>query len=406
MPTASGRWVPYIRDQRRRTRIIRPRAQALITRVPVIAPRGRRFAPPAPGGGGGGPPAPSGTIILDTRAGGAQDVTGAATLAAAEAIAGTSHSSNGYAVDWALTFQGGVAWIVPWKHLTGGAEVDTQINKAGMDFQGIFCGQYETWFGRQSGDNAVGGSTVGAVGFYDQTNGHKSGVIFRRDETGGGSTNDARHTTYHNYHHSGSPRGQAVSYEGYIELLGTSTGGNDSTHVNDTTKSMTVNQFAGGSFSLHIWKGTGSGQTKAITANNATQFTTAAFAPVPDATSQYRVLGPEYCLMQDDTADPTLGITGGLVGGIAPILDLDSYQNQIDKLTWKLTPESAAGALDGRYEEWFGNTKVFDIQNARTGPASLPWKEWIIGGPTWTNNGPSADCTQYIRNLVIWNPAS
>lgn len=69
---------------------------------------------------------------------------------------------------------------------------------------------------------------------------------------------------------------------------GTSTGGNTSTKLNDTTKTWTPNQWAGKD--LCIAKGTGSVQTVHITANTSSQLTvTPAMSPVPDATSVYTI---------------------------------------------------------------------------------------------------------------------
>lgn len=297
----------------------------------------------------GGPPSPSGTIILDTSSGGAQDVTAANTLAAAQSISGVTaiQGGNSYAPDWAVTLSvnaSGRAWILPWKAAGGSLEVDMQLDKAGLTVHGILCGQYKTYFGRVASDGAVGGSTVGALGFYDQAHGHKSGVIFRRAGDGGGSTNNGRITTYHQYTYQSTLRGQGgFSSENYILSDGVSSA-----------------------------------------------------SPTPQ-------------LLQDNTADPTSFALHGQTGGQSPVLDLSTLTDSVITLTWKLIPETSYGAQNGRFQAWVNNTLVMDCQNACINPATagtLPWKEWQIGGPTWTGGGPSADCTQYVWDIKMWNPAS
>lgn len=75
---------------------------------------------------------------------------------------------------------------------------------------------------------------------------------------------------------------------GITTLNGTSTGTNTTNTINDTTKSWTVNQYAG--YKITILSGTGAGQTFYITSNTATQVTiTGNWSVIPDATSVYQL---------------------------------------------------------------------------------------------------------------------
>ncbi len=74
----------------------------------------------------------------------------------------------------------------------------------------------------------------------------------------------------------------------FVEDAGRSTGGNDATHLNDTAKAWTANQWE--NFSVSIINGTGSGQTKTISSNTTTQLTNANWTTTPDATSEYNIL--------------------------------------------------------------------------------------------------------------------
>ncbi len=70
---------------------------------------------------------------------------------------------------------------------------------------------------------------------------------------------------------------------------GTSSGGNTSTTLNDTTKSWTANQWVGAT--VWIVAGTGAGQSRTVSANTATQLTVGTASTTPDATSVYAVGG-------------------------------------------------------------------------------------------------------------------
>jgi hypothetical protein len=71
---------------------------------------------------------------------------------------------------------------------------------------------------------------------------------------------------------------------------GTSSGGNTSTTLNDTSKSWTTNQFAGQY--VYITGGTGAGQVAGyIVSNTATQLTVkSSWTTTPDATSTYLIV--------------------------------------------------------------------------------------------------------------------
>jgi hypothetical protein len=71
---------------------------------------------------------------------------------------------------------------------------------------------------------------------------------------------------------------------------GTSSGSNTSTTLNDTSKSWTTNIFA--DHNVAITGGTGSGQTRTISGNTATELTvSSAWTTTPDATSTYHITG-------------------------------------------------------------------------------------------------------------------
>lgn len=72
---------------------------------------------------------------------------------------------------------------------------------------------------------------------------------------------------------------------------GTSTGGNTSTTLNDTTKAWAVNQWAG--LPVRTIGGTGSSpsQTRIVTSNTATQLVVPTWTVTPDATTTYDVGG-------------------------------------------------------------------------------------------------------------------
>ena len=83
---------------------------------------------------------------------------------------------------------------------------------------------------------------------------------------------------------------------------GTSSGSNDSTTLNDTTKSWTTNAYAGKV--VIITFGAGSGMIKKIESNTATALTLSSgwtFETTPDATSQYTICEEGYRYMAHGT---------------------------------------------------------------------------------------------------------
>lgn len=81
----------------------------------------------------------------------------------------------------------------------------------------------------------------------------------------------------------------------YKKDSGTSSGSNSTTTLNDTSKSWTVNAFAG--MAVVISFGTGLGQISKIISNTATQLTLDSdipFAVVPDSVSQYVICSKAY----------------------------------------------------------------------------------------------------------------
>lgn len=86
---------------------------------------------------------------------------------------------------------------------------------------------------------------------------------------------------------------------GYILDSGTATAGSTTTTLEDTTKTWTVDQYAG--MTVTITTGTGSGQSRTIVSNTATVLTVATWT-APDATSVYQITGGNngYTLTQTD----------------------------------------------------------------------------------------------------------
>lgn len=353
---------------------------------------------------GSGVPTPSGTIITDTRSGGAQDWTGQTTLANALAVSGTGTSSNGYPFGWTTGFEhstNGRALVANYKSGIGALSI--LWNRAGMTVTGIFAYQYKMWLGA-----TAGGGGNGAVGDFDWGVGHKIAVIFFRDQSGGSSTNDNRHTHDWSTQQSadgGNPATHSfiVETDGTVFAAGTCSGAGAAGTLNDTGQAWTVNQWATGHYVVRIWSGTGSsGTSYAITANTATSVT-ATSLPATDATSKYRIMHVETMVSYEDNHSSTYpyGVTGR---GVAT--DLNALNGTVVTITTKITPETSPGSADGLLEMWCNTTKVFTgPSTARTGAPPLCWKELQLVGPTW-NAGPARDFSGYFWDLVIWNPAS
>jgi hypothetical protein len=102
-----------------------------------------------------------------------------------------------------------------------------------------------------------------------------------------------------------------------IEDSGASSGGNTTTTLNDTSKTWSANGFAPSTtsaYQVRIIAGTGTGQTRTITANTSTQLTVAAWTPpTPDNTSLYiitRNKGFTRTSASDDVLRYRIGATG------------------------------------------------------------------------------------------------
>lgn len=354
---------------------------------------------------GSGVPTPSGTIITDTRSGGAQDWTSQTTLANALSVSGTTVSSNGYPFGWTTGFEhstNGRALVANYKAGIGALAIEW--DRAGMTVTGIFAYQYKMWLGA-----TVGGGGNGAVGDFDWGTGHKIAVIFFRDKSGGSSTNNSRHThvwSTQDGSSGGNPavKSFAVDNDQTVYAAGTCSGAGSATVLNDTTQAWTVNQWATG-YQVRIWDGTGnSGTLFTITGNTATSLTCSGGGlPTMDATSKYRIIHSSTLVNFEDNHASTAdwGVTGR---GAAT--DLNALNGTVVTITTKITPETSPGSADGLLEMWCNTTKVFTgPSTARTGAPPLCWKELQLVGPTW-NAGPARDFSGYFWDLVIWNPAS
>jgi hypothetical protein len=113
---------------------------------------------------------------------------------------------------------------------------------------------------------------------------------------------------------------------------GTATSGGAST-LTDTGKSWTTDQHLGRV--VKITAGTGSGQSKRISANTATQLTVeSAWSTAPDATSQYKIVHDLHVAILDQTESKVLIVTDEtsnqqlLTDNILAIPSWNAKQNQ------------------------------------------------------------------------------
>jgi len=139
---------------------------------------------------------------------------------------------------------------------------------------------------------------------------------------------------------------RVLEYDGFV-ASGTSTGGNTSTTLNDTTKNFIPNQFVG--FLVQIIKGTGIGQLGTITSNTNTQLTVSpSWITLPDNTSAYQILA-------DTTADRVFG-------------QPDFFSNAINEGNPGAAPPPNATSLflpRGVAIDAAGNLYVGDTRNSR-----------------------------------------
>lgn len=95
---------------------------------------------------------------------------------------------------------------------------------------------------------------------------------------------------------------------------GTALGGsNDTTHLQDTTKSWTVNQWAG--YYLRIFSGTGESQLKKIDSNTANTLAWTGAATAPDSTSRYFIEAFEAGTLTAVGAMTQTGVSTGTING-------------------------------------------------------------------------------------------
>jgi hypothetical protein len=345
------------------------------------------------------PPAPDGTIFHDTRAGGAQDITVATSLADALTRSGYNNSTSP-AAQFTTSFAknpSGRAFVLPW---TAGQANSLYLEKAGVTISPILCWQYKVWWGTVAGD----GIAFGAVGDYDHFQpvgsgqSHKWFVLFRKDP---GHTppvpNDERFTIVYGKDTGGVLRGLFLDVDGRCLTQGTSTGGNTATTLNDTGAGFVIAGVSVGD-NIHIYAGTGASATWApVTSVGATQLGVASWpAGTPDATSQYRVLKAvtdEY--FQNDPA-----VNFGVVAAI----NLNDFIGQVVTVTVKIKVASSPLALDGYCKIWINNQLWLYIKNQPFG--DLPIGDIQMGGPTWNNPGSVRNFSDYRWDMVGWSPAS
>ncbi len=87
---------------------------------------------------------------------------------------------------------------------------------------------------------------------------------------------------------TGAACGNTVDFY-YTESTGISTGANANNLLNDTTQNWSTNQWAG--YTVVLTGGNGSGQTRSIASNTATQFVVGTtWSTIPDNTSIYKIV--------------------------------------------------------------------------------------------------------------------
>lgn len=361
---------------------------------------GHRYASRAvPAAGGAAPPTPSGTILLDTRAGGAHDITVATSLANALSITGLNNSTSPASL---FTTSGpspsGRAFAYPW---TTGQANSLYLEKAGLTVFPTLCYSFSTWYGAVSGD----GLGFGSVGVYEHFaplgsgQSHKHAVIFRKDP---GHTpavpNDERITIVYGKDTGSALRGFFLDVDGQLQALGTGAGGSTATDLHDISQNFVAAGVAIGS-NIHIYAGTGASATwAAVTSVGATDLGVASWPNgTPDGTSQYRVLKQattEY-FQDDPVANPN---------GVQVATNLDSYLNQVVTYVFRLKAESAPLAGDGTVEMWFNGTRIFGSGPIPLGDLGFGDLQGFGGGPTWNAPGPIQNQLQYIWDKVVWAP--
>jgi DNA-binding beta-propeller fold protein YncE len=159
---------------------------------------------------------------------------------------------------------------------------------------------------------------------------------------------------------------------------GTSSGANTTTTLNDTTKSFTVDQFAG--FTVDITGGSGQGQSRTITTNTATQLTVSPpWTTTPTNSSTYQIR-------------PSLNPTGTISGAATTLSSPNGIFVDVNADP-DANPGNGTGVL---YAANSGNNSfvVFDNVSAATG--NIPPDRTIsdAGAPLSLPGGVALDATR------------
>lgn len=336
--------------------------------------------PPAPDPG---VPVPSGaaTILWDTRAGQAQDIQIATSLADALSKGACSQTHSNCTLDWAMDVgngQRGFLW--------------TTVLPGQNDWQ-IFKNPH--WHGRQ----LIYQSIFYCPSGFDWASGHKTSVVFR-EGYGGVGGNNARITTYY----GGTTNGHKTYWDPqqgqmqYTTLTGTPTTGETLSFSPSGATATYAGQSSTGPSVLYT-NVTGTpaagdtitGQTSACVFGGATTVQ-AVNAPNSGSVNDARQHGGSFAgeIWASD--------------GWGTVLNLDdaAYIGFGVRTTERWTLSSGPNTADGRYERWIeGNglvTKVFDLGNIRMG--DIGFGETQLGGPTWVS--PPKIETWYMYDFRMW----
>lgn len=185
---------------------------------------------------------------------------------------------------------------------------------------------------------------------------------------------------------------------GYLQFAtGTATSGTATTLVN-SAKTWTAGQWV--NYQIRIVSGTGAGQIRTITANDATSVTVAAWTTTPDATSVYSIEGNDDFLY--------------LMGNNAVTM----YRYQISTNTWTtLAPVAARAAAPGLGASghwvwgsddsaWTNESAIINgrrIYSFRAGAAAgNPLDYYDIASNTWVSGLTYAPATETITTGTTW----
>jgi hypothetical protein len=182
----------------------------------------------------------------------------------------------------------------------------------------------------------------------------------------------------------------------YLQFAtGTATSATATTLVN-SAKTWTASQWI--NYQIRIVSGTGAGQIRTITANDATSVTVATWTTTPDATSVYSIEGNDDFLY--------------LIGNNAVTL----YRYSITSNTWTtLTPGSARAASPGIGASlswvnasddtaWTGESAILNgrrLYSFRAGGGAI-LDYYDIPGNTWTSGATYAPATETMTTGTKW----